>query len=359
MYKLLIYILIVGTLSYGCSKENSYKPKGTALSELEQGWVVPLDQLVLSQLPADRIKSIDTPHFEIIDNENLSLNDIAYVYRYCDTIKIYPQRILSGHEIVNDRIGNHHFAITYCPLTGSAIAWEREINGIISEFGVSGHLFNENLIPYDRNGHSFWSQMRLEGVRGENAKTKLKSNLLLQTTGKSIKIAFPDAIVLVDSAGHNCNDSICGLKNGFDFGDPDDEDNFVLPSRSDYFGIVNTGVINGGDGALLFNYDIFGDSITLYNTSFRNSNIIVLGSTILQFIVAFDNNTNIPSSNFYAVQNALPVVLADNLGNRYDITGEIISGPSKGNRLPSPDSYTAHSFAWELFFGNNIDIFEK
>ena len=78
----------------------------------------------------------------------------------------------------------------------------------------------------------------------------------------------------------------------------------------------------------------------------------------MQFIVAFKDKTGDPNNQFSPVQNALPVIMKDNNGNHYDITGLIVSGPSTGDRLLSPDSYTAHSFAWELFFGNNIELFE-
>lgn len=359
MNKVLIYILLTGTLYFGCTKENVFNPGNVVTSELEKGWLVPLDQLVLSELPADRIESIDSPYFEEIDNTIIGTNEIMYAYRFGDTVKLYPESIIGGHEIVNDKIGNHYFAITYCPLTGSALAWDREIAGNITEFGVSGHLYNENLIPYDRSGISYWSQMKLQSIKGNSAGDELNSYLLLKLTGDVATRSFSNALVLVDTSGHSCNDSICGgLKGQLDFGNPSDNDDFVLPSRGDYFGIVNVGIVNGGVGALLFNYDNFIDSISMHHTNFHNSEVIILGSNSLQFIVAFTNNTKYPSSDFNVVQNSLPVVLSDKAGNKYDITGKVVSGPSIGNRLPSPISYTAHSFAWELLFGNQIEIFE-
>ncbi len=356
MNKSLAYLLMCVILISGCSKEDIQRQSSGPVNEMETGWSVPLEQLLISQLPADRIQSIDSPHFETLHNSNLSSNEVVYVYRHGNTVKIYPQRILGGHEIVNDNIGNHYFAITYCPLTGSAVAWNREINGEVTEFGVSGHLFNENLIPYDRNGNSFWSQMQLQAIKGTYDGDKLESGLLLSTNGYTIKRSFPDALLLVDSTGHNC-DSICiPFKQGDNEGEPGG--NTVVLPGGDFFGIVNSGIINGGDGALLANYETFNDSITVYKTNFRNSNIILVGSKVLQFIIAFKDKTGDPDIQFSPVQNALPVILKDNIGNSYDITGLIVSGPSAGDRLTSPDSYTAHSFAWELFFGSNIILFK-
>jgi len=356
MFKSLTFLFLAGIVFISCSKENIPPQINTSNNQDNMGWLVPVDELLISQLSPDRIQSIDAPYFQSLDNYYLNANEIMYAYRYGDTVKIYTQKVLGGHEIVNDRIGSHHFAITYCPLTGSAIAWNREIDGEVTEFGVSGHLFNENLIPYDRNGLSYWSQMRLQGIKGNNGGSDLESGLLLSTTGATIRKSFPNAMILVDTSGHECNDSICGgLKQGDDFGDPGN--NTILPS-GDYFGIINIGVTNGGEAALLFNYDSFEDSIKIHHTNFSNSNIIVAGSKLLQFMVAFEDNTGYPDIQFYPLQNALPVIMADNKGNSYDITGLIVTGPLKGNRLPSPTSYSAHSFAWESFFGGHIELYE-
>jgi hypothetical protein len=359
MKKAIIFFLLVGYILHGCSKQDKYSPPVGSINELENGWAVPLDQLVISLLPADRIKSIDTPTFEIVANSNLRSNDAVYAYRYADTVKIYPQRILSKHEIVNDRIGNHYFAITYCPLTGSAIAWNREINGEVSEFGVSGHLYNENLIAYDRNGNSYWSQMLLEGIKGNSEGDNLKNSMLLFTSGETIKKSYPDALILVDSTDSICNDSICGFKQGSDYGNPDENEITNLLTGGNYFGVVNTGILNGGQGALLFSYDDFNDSISIYQTNYKNSRLIVIGSSSLQFIVAFIDKSSNSEIHFNAIQNSLPTIFEDNQGNNYDITGLIISGPSAGIQLPSPIAYTANSYAWELFFGNGIQVFKN
>ena len=47
------------------------------------------------------------------------------------------------------------------------MAWNRELSSGLTTFGVSGFLYNANIIPYDRRSDSYWSQMRLECVGGE------------------------------------------------------------------------------------------------------------------------------------------------------------------------------------------------
>ena len=350
MYKTVIVLFFAALLLASCTKEETHPKSQTSGNELENGWKVPVSKLILSQLPPDRIHSIDAPHFESLNGGNLRSSENVYVYRHGNTVKVYPQNIMGVHEIVNDRIGNHYFAVTFCPLTGSALAWDREIRGEVTEFGVSGHLFNDNLIPYDRNDSSYWSQMNLLGIKGDHAGQELKSGQLILTTGATVAKSFPNAMVLVDTSGHNC-DSVCGgLKQGRDLGDPNEE-TIELPG-GDLFGIIN------GEAALLFNYDNFGDAIKVYHTNFRSSKVIVVGSESAQFIVAFRDNSGDPKIQYSPVQNELPVVLKDSHGNRFDINGLTVSGPSAGKRLPIPISYTAHSFAWNLFF-NQLELFEK
>jgi len=345
MKKVLTYFLLAGVLFTACKKE-APPPRTTApVNSLVSGWTVPINQLVLSQHPPDRIPSIDNPNFEPLDDHNLGPDETVYLYRHGNTVKVYPQNILWHHEIVNDQIDDQYFAVSFCPLTGSGVAWNRKIGGTVSEFGVSGHLFNENLIPFDRNTKSFWSQMLLQGIKGSFADDGLESEFLLTTTGSTIISSFPDALVLVDTSRHEC-DSVCReLKSGNEL------------TGDDYFGLVDIGRIKDPE-ALLFNYDDFDDQIMIYQTHFNSSKIIVAGSKALQFIVAFTDNTGDALIQFYPVQNELPVIMEDNRSNRYDLTGLAVSGMNKGTRLPSPDAYFAHRFAWDSFFGNNVQVYE-
>ncbi len=355
MQKLLTYILPVLILMYGCSKDDTLRNSPRPNPGPETGWTVPLNQLVLTSQPPDYIPSIDTPYFEVLDTNNINPKQTVLVYRHGNVVKIYPENILWSHEIVNDHIGDHYFAITYCPLTGSAVAWDRTINGKITEFGVSGHLYNENLIPYDRNSNSFWSQMQLEGIKGKNAGDQLKSNFLLSTTGATIINSFPEALVLVDNTSYTSKSKIINMEDGKKTQYSSHKSANL--SSGDYFGIVKFAFAKD-PYALLFNYSVFDDSIKIIRTNFPGSKLIVIGSKNLNFILAFKDKSGSSTIQYFPVQNSLPEIFYDSDGNFYDITGLAVSGPLTGSRLTAPNSYMAHSFAWDLFFGENIELFE-
>jgi len=80
--------------------------------------------------------------------------------------KAYPIAILNWHEIVNDRIGTQHLAVTYCPLCGTGMVFASNVGDTALVFGVSGLLYNSDVLLYDRNTESLWSQLMRKAVSG-------------------------------------------------------------------------------------------------------------------------------------------------------------------------------------------------
>jgi hypothetical protein len=98
--------------------------------------------------------------------------------------RAYPIRILNFHEIVNDVLGGQPIAVTYCPLCDSAAVFDRNTPRGLREFGVSGLLYNSNVLMYDRDkrAESLWSQLKSEAVAGVQVRNRLKLLPLELTT---------------------------------------------------------------------------------------------------------------------------------------------------------------------------------
>jgi hypothetical protein len=137
-------------------------------------WLVDEEYLAIGSF-RDGIQSIDDPRFtgatgkNLIDDSfygSLDQKELVTVFRFEGITRIYPHRILEQHEVVNDEIGNLHFALSYCPLTGTSRVWNRDIKNKIVTFGVSGILFNNNLVLYDRSSETNWSQVLNRGIFG-------------------------------------------------------------------------------------------------------------------------------------------------------------------------------------------------
>ena len=120
----------------------------------------------------DCIPSIDSPKFETAQEADtwLAPDDRVFALEYNGVVRAYPQRIMNWHEIVNDDANGTPIAVTFCPLCGSALAFERKVDGVITEFGVSGKLHNSDLVMYDRYEGSLWQQITGEAIVGPAAR---------------------------------------------------------------------------------------------------------------------------------------------------------------------------------------------
>ncbi len=117
--------------------------------------------------------------------------------------KVYPYNILTWHEIVNDTIDNIPVAVTFCPLCGSAIVYDRTLpDGTVSTFGVSGSLLESNMIMYDRNTENLWQQSTGEVLAGSFYPDKLELVSFQFLTIGEAKELYSGALVLSEKTGH-------------------------------------------------------------------------------------------------------------------------------------------------------------
>ncbi|QDV20581.1 hypothetical protein Pan153_52570 [Gimesia panareensis] len=167
--------------------------------------VIPPGEIQHGGPPKDGIPALSNPEFlTISDAEYLKPDDRVISVMAGKEARAYPLKILNYHEIVNDRIGETPIAVTYCPLCDSSVVFDRRTTAGEREFGVSGLLFNSNVLMYDRGSpqESLWSQLMTAGVAGPGAKQKLKTFPLEVTTWKDWASRYPDGKVLSDQTGH-------------------------------------------------------------------------------------------------------------------------------------------------------------
>lgn len=137
---------------------------------------VPLDEIRTGCPGRDCIPSIDNPTFESISQAAtwLKNDDIGLAVDLRGVKRFYPFRILVSHEIVNDTIESQRVLVSYCPLCFTAIVFDPQVMGERVEFGVSGKLWNSNLLMYDRKTEdTLWSQIQGEAVVGSLTGTVL------------------------------------------------------------------------------------------------------------------------------------------------------------------------------------------
>ncbi|WP_019612781.1 DUF3179 domain-containing (seleno)protein [Psychromonas ossibalaenae] len=161
---------------------------------------------VLSGGPGkDGIPAIDNPKFIHIKYADIRDDALGVLLKIENETRFYPFNILVWHEIINDQIGDKYIAVTFCPLCGSAIAFNKKFAGRIHRFGVTGYLYESNLLMYDSVTESFWSQSLGQAVIGDYSGRKLEVMDVSLLQLKDVKKKYPNSLMLSTDTGFNRN----------------------------------------------------------------------------------------------------------------------------------------------------------
>lgn len=167
-----------------------------------RGASVPARAIERGGPPRDGIPSIDRPRFIAAGQAQLRDTDRVLGIARQGILRAYPVRILNWHEIVNDRFDGEPVAITYCPLCGTGMAFNARVAGRELSFGVSGLLYNSDVLLYDRATGSLWSQIMSRAVTGPLQGTTLTAVPLTHTTWADWRTRHPRTEVLSADTGH-------------------------------------------------------------------------------------------------------------------------------------------------------------
>ncbi len=165
------------------------------------GALIPVDAIQRGGPPRDGIPAIDQPHFVPAAQSGLRDDDRVLGFSEGAVARAYPIRILNWHEVVNDRVGARDVVITYCPLCGTGMAFDGAIGAQRTSFGVSGLLYNSDVLLYDRRTSSLWSQILMTAVAGPLKGRKLKPLPLAHTSWADWRARHPRTEVLSTQTG--------------------------------------------------------------------------------------------------------------------------------------------------------------
>ena len=320
-----------------CSNDNSAGPDSTSTGGT---WLIPSNQIKDGGPGKDGIPALtNPPMISAAEVAYLNDNDLVIAIKTDSEIRVYPHSILDWHEIINDGMGSTKYSITYCPLTGSGMAWNRVIDGQETTFGVSGLLYNTNLIPYDRATNSNWAQMKLQSVNGPNIGKDIGLFTIVETTWGFWKQLYPNSRVVSSNTGVYSQSQY----GRYPYGDYRTNHNRLLFSVS----IVNK-------TTKVFRFSAFDGPNHIINTNFSGIDMVVAGSNNNNFIVAFESKLANDSKilEFSPLVNKFPNIMTDQEGNIWNVFGEAVDGPRKGTKLTPTRSYMAYWFAWGTFWPN-------
>jgi hypothetical protein len=161
--------------------------------------LIPPNEILHGGPGRDGIPSLDYPDFvAAADADFLKPKDRILGLERNGVARAYPIRILNYHEIVNDAFGGSAVVVTYCPLCNSGMAFNAKVGQRRLEFGVSGLLYNSDVLLYDRQTGSLWSQIKQTAVTGEMKGTRLDAFPMTHTTWRDWVARYPETEILSD-----------------------------------------------------------------------------------------------------------------------------------------------------------------
>lgn len=350
-----LFLLACVPMLFSCSststKETSaiQNPEGGTPNNFTE-WSIPALEVFDGGPGKDGIPALDNPGFVQAQSASvLKDSDLVLGFKNGSDIRAYQHVILDWHEIINDKIGDVALAVTYCPLTGTGIGWNREIKGEETTFGVSGLLYNTNLIPYDRATNSNWAQILNESVNGSLLGEKIGLIKLVETDWKTWKALYPSTRVVGLNTGFARTYGVSPYgdysTNNSRFLFPVPKDN-RLPSKERVHAVID------GEGSKVYQFSDF-TLANIFKDSFQAKDYLIIGNE--NFIVSFELDAGQNALDYdYIYNGTSDVVAQDSKGNQFNIFGETVSGPDAGTKLKPSASFMAYWFSIPAFYETEL-----
>ena len=305
----------------------------------------------------DGISALTDPEFHPADDPRLTrfLGTVDRVVAFVvdDIPYAVPLNILWYHEIANVSLphsgGTLDLAISYCPLTGSGLVFDRAVvDG--AEFGVSGLLYYNNLVMYDRRTQdSLWPQMMGEAGCGPASKTPLPPHTSIEMTWLGWKTLHPDTRVL----------GYVGVGNAYQqypYGNYEQQAwfSFPMPNLDPRWHPKERvlGVRDSDGGAIAFPFgalDAWGEWAAIpFAVGNARTPAVLFWDRTFRSAMAFRPELNGEALTFTA---SLHGIVDVETGSIWTVEGRAVSGPLQGARLdPAGDAMVAYWGAWQAFF---------
>lgn len=267
-----------------------------------------------------------------------------------------PERIFWYHEIVNVTLAGSAVAVTHCPLTGSSLAFARgPVDGV--EFGVSGLLYQNNLIMYDRSSgeESLWPQM-LRGARcGDRDGLELPMVPVVEMTWAGWLTLYPDSEVVSEATGFDFDYDY------YPYGDYNRPDNELVlypladpmdlrrPPKERALGIPD------GEGGIAYP---FGELVREASRGGSDLAVVAGGTSGGDFVVFWDGRREggmafrpVIDARVLTFEVEGSAIRDVETGSAWTVDGVATSGPLFGRSLePVAEAFVAYWFAWPAFY---------
>ncbi len=273
--------------------------------------------------------------------------------------RAYPHDILWWHEIVNDEfIDGTRVTVSFCPLTGSGLAWNSRVSGELLEFAVSGLLFANNLVMFDRQtGALFGPQMSVSGKCGDFIDDMPEMIPVREMSWGRWQELYPHTRVMSDETGFDLPYGV------YPYGSYDELTNegLLFPMDVDRSRPIKERVLGIRLGETSGIAYPFGTLEAQGSLSVINEVIPTLGSVAI-FYERGDGEAAIAyraeidgAALTFDVRNGS--IVDDQTGSTWELAGRGVDGPFEGRALDGvPEAYVSFWFAWQHFQPHSVVV---
>lgn len=353
-------LLTVPVVFGGCQQEGITPPSGPAPeADLLATCNLDTDYLRDGNVGWDGIPALTNPILVSAESrpENAYLDDedrVVGIVVEGEALAI-PHNVLRLHEIVNLDFSDIRLAVTYCPLTGSSMVFDREVvDG--DPFGVSGLLWKNNLVMFNRRTEqSLWPQMLSQARCGPEKGTFLPRYPAVEMTWKEWKRLHPGTRVPSSESSlgrdwtHNPYASYESLSNDrFLFDDAMPPLDRRRPIKERVLGIPR-----GESGGVAFPFGVLDDAgprAAIHATvpgELGEEEIVVFWDGEARSAVAYRPRIDDRSLRFRVEAGE---IRDEETGTTWNLLGEAFDGEFHGERLePVGRAFVAFWGAWAAF----------
>lgn len=289
----------------------------------------------------DGIPSIDRPDFENVASANAYLDDnlSGIVIEQEGLSRFYPFQILVWHEVVNDEFRGKPLLISYSPLSYTAEVYERMVGQDVLDFGVTGEVYENNTLLYDRASNTRWSQARgvaLDGQRQGSVLTSFPSYVL---SWGGYKDRYPNGLVLSRETGferdytHDPHDAYT-TNNALLF------PLFVKDDRFHPKDLVY-GFVSGDHSMAFFEETLIKQ--TVVNQQVGDQSIVIVRDPFYGSVRGYDRVVDEQTLTFEAGNKQM---IDKETSSRWNFDGEAVSGQLQGQRLEPVQLHMSYWFSW-------------
>ena len=336
-------------------------PRFGELIRDEQPSRIRVEEIDWGGVPFEGIPSLDSPRHVAADAASW-LEDAEPVVGVAISLeaRAYPLRVIDWHELVNDQLGGVPFALVYCTLCGSAIAYDARLEGEEPLlFSTSGLLHKSNKLMLDRATRTLWNQLTGRAVLGPLAAEERTLALLpaVVTSWAAWRARHAETSVLSIDTGHE-RPYVPGMPYGRYFQSPAKmfparEGRKELPSKERVYGLWRGGAAKAWPLAALVSAEVTNDALGAEAVVLvaREGRVQVEARTGQQDFMRYDAGGAVRAyergeREFSLGQDA--ATLRDATGGVWRVDEDALVGP-QGERLARLAGTLAYWFAWQAF----------